>query len=154
MEEYADIYYVDARNAVTDHRRPTGVSGVVRPGFPGAPPSRTVVVPPPVARPVYAGQAQVVYPQGAQMLYAPSQMPQGYPQSPFSQLFSRLTMGQVIEMIVQGFTALQTLPAAPTATENARDNMDNLVLYQGALAQHAKRDEQLRTIGSIISKLV
>jgi hypothetical protein len=35
-----------------------------------------------------------------------------------------------------------------------QDNLENLVLYQSALAQHAKRDEQLRTIGNIVGKLV
>jgi hypothetical protein len=141
MEEYADIYYVDARNAVNDHRRP---GGFVRPGTVSTP-TRTVVVPPPGARPVYTGQAQVLYPQP---------MPVAYPQSPFAGLFARVTTGQLIEMIVQGFAALQSLPAAPTATDSTRDNIENLVLYNTALAQHAKRDEQLRTIGNIVAKLV
>ena len=30
----------------------------------------------------------------------------------------------------------------------------NLVLYQGALASHAKRDEQVRTLGGLVAKLV
>jgi hypothetical protein len=152
MEEYADIYYVDARNAVTDHRRPAAGGGVVRPGFPVSTPTRAVVVPPPGARPpVYGGQAPIVYQQPAVPVGYPTV---AYPQSPFAGLFARVTTGQLIEMIVQGFAAIQSLPAAPTATDNARDNIENLVLYQTALAQHAKRDEQLRTIGSIVSKLV
>jgi hypothetical protein len=142
MEEYADIYYVDARNAVTDHRRP-------QPGFPNRPPfapvaqpTRAVVVAPPGARPVYTAPATPI-------VYQQPQSP-----SPLSNLFQRLTTGQVIEMIAQVFAALQPLPAAPTATNDVRDNVENLVLYQGALAQHAKRDEQLRTIGAIVGKLV
>ena len=42
MDETADIYYVDTRNATTDHR--TG--GGSRPAWVQAPPSRTVYVPP------------------------------------------------------------------------------------------------------------
>lgn len=142
MEEYADIYYVDARNAVTDHRRPAGSSP--RPGFGGGGlPARTVVVPP-GARPVYAAQAPVMY-----------QQPVAYPApSPLSNVFQRLRTGEVIDMIAQAFAALQPLPAAPTATEGMRDNLENLILYQTALAQHAKRDEQLRTIAAIVGKLV
>ena len=33
-------------------------------------------------------------------------------------------------------------------------DVGNLVTYQAALAQHAKRDEQVRTLGSLVSKLV
>ena len=32
--------------------------------------------------------------------------------------------------------------------------MSNLIAYQGALATHAKRDEQLRTVGSLLAKLI
>jgi hypothetical protein len=142
MEEYADIYYVDARNATTDHRRPAGSSP--RPGFPVAQPTRAVVVPP--------GARPVVYP--AQPITA-WQPPVAYASpSPLSNLFQRLGTGDVIEMIAQVFAVLQPLPAAPTATEKMQDNLENLILYQGALAQHAKRDEQLRTIGHIVGKLV
>jgi len=149
MEEYADIYYVDARNnvGVTDHRRP----GAGFPARPGTTPTRAVVVPPPSARPVYGGQAPIVYQQPAMPVAYPTV---AYPPSPFAGLFARVTTGQLIEMIVQGFAAIQSLPAAPTATTDTRDNIENLVLYQTALAQHAKRDEQLRTIGNIVSKLV
>ena len=33
-------------------------------------------------------------------------------------------------------------------------DVENLVLYQSALALHAKRDEQLRTLGSLVGKLL
>ena len=149
MEEYADIYYVDARNAVTDHRRPQPG----RPMFVTPPPSRTPVVVPPGARPpVYGGQVPVVYqPPVAPMAPVAPMYPA---QTPLSSLFQRLTTGQIVEMIAQVFAALQPLPAAPNATDNSRDNIDNLITYQSALAQHAKRDEQVRTVGAIIGKLV
>lgn len=146
MDEYADIYYVDARNAVNDHRRPQGGGGFFR--QPPAQPSRTVVVAPPGARlPGYATAPQVVYPQPvAQVTYAQP--------GALSSLFQRLTTGEIVEMVVQAFVAMQPLPAAPVATDRVSDNVENLITYNSALASYAKRDEQLRTIGSIVAKLV
>ena len=57
-------------------------------------------------------------------------------------------------MVAQVFAALQSLPAAPVATGDVETDVGNLILYQGALAQHAKRDEQVRTLGSLVAKLV
>ena len=37
---------------------------------------------------------------------------------------------------------------------DANTNSKNLITYQSALASYAKRDEQIRTIGSLIKKLV
>jgi hypothetical protein len=33
-------------------------------------------------------------------------------------------------------------------------DVENLVIYQTALATHAKRDEQLRTLGSLLAKVL
>jgi hypothetical protein len=81
------------------------------------------------------------------MVYAP-------PPSPFGSLFGSLTTGQVIDMFAQLFAMLQPLPAAPTATADSATDIGNSILYQQALAAYAKRDEQVRTLGSIVSKLV
>ena len=35
-----------------------------------------------------------------------------------------------------------------------RTDVQNLITYQNALAIHAKRDEQLRTIGTLVGQLV
>ena len=139
MDETADIYYVDTRNATTDHR--TG--GGSRPAWTSAQPSRTVYVPPGAGfRPmVPAAPAQVIYAQPAQ-------------QAPLASFFGKLTTGQVVEMVAALFAMLQPLPAAPVATREASIDVSNMILYQAALAQHAKRDEQLRTIGSLVGKLV
>jgi len=156
-EDYADIYYVDTRNAVRDHRtqgRPTSAPwpGSAFPGFRPQrpmplPPTRTVYVPSPqqafAPQPVYQQpQPQVIYtgPQPATSVAAA--------------LFGRLTAGQIIEMIAQGFAALQSLPGAPVGTRDLETDIANLVLYQGALASHAKRDEQVRTLGGLVAKLV
>jgi len=52
------------------------------------------------------------------------------------------------------FAAIQPLPGAPSATGRAEDDVANLVSYQSALAVHAKRDEQLRTLGSLVAKVL
>ena len=150
MDEYADIYFIDDnRNAVvtSDHR--TGGGG--NPGRTGpvriasAQPARTVVIGPGNSnqgRPVYVGaQAPMIYQQP-------------YPQSAAARLLGQITAGQIVEMVAQAFAALQSLPAAPVATKDAATDVGNMVLYQTALALHAKRDEQVRTIGAIIAKLV
>jgi hypothetical protein len=113
-DDFADVYYIDTRNAVREHRRPG------RPWFQPVRPSRHT--PPPravaVPRPVYA------------------------------------TPPQIVEMIAQGFAAMQSLPGAPVATRDLETDIANMVLYQSALASHAKRDEQWRTLGGLIAKLV
>jgi hypothetical protein len=63
-----------------------------------------------------------------------------------------LSTGQLIEAGAQVLAAIQPLPNPPVATGKAEEDVANLVLYQTALAEHAKRDEQLRTIGSLASK--
>ena len=77
-----------------------------------------------------------------------------YPQAPAAGLLGNLTTGQVVEMVAQIFAALQGLPAAPVATKDVGTDVGNMVLYQSALASHAKRDEQLRTLGALVAKLV
>lgn len=147
-EEYADIYYVDTRNATRDHRpgRPTQSVWSPRPRVTAVPPSRTVYVPP--APQAYA-QTPVYHAAQPQVFYAGPQ-----PFSGAAALFGRLTTGQLIEMIAQGYAALQSLPSAPVATRDLETDIANLVLYQGAIASHAKRDEQVRTLGSLVAKLV
>ncbi len=152
-EEYADIYYVDTRNAIRDHRpgqRPgSGVPWPMRP--PRAtplPPSRTVYVPSPGQQ---ALAQNPVYMQPApQVIYAGPQPAS----SAAAALFGRLTTGQIIEIIAQVFAAVQSLPGAPVSTRDLETDVANLILYQGALASHAKRDEQVRTLGNLVSKLV
>lgn len=155
MDEYADIYYVDDnRNASRDHRtQGSGPASIFRPPLAHGQPARTVYVQP---RPVATQPAApMIYPQ--QQFYAQPQLmyPPGFPpQSTAAALFGKLTTGQIVEMIAQGFAALQTLPGAPVATRETSTDVANLILFQNALAQHAKRDEQVRTLGSLVAKLV
>jgi hypothetical protein len=133
-----DIYIVDTRNA--DHRTPQhgNVPGRVGTGV------RTVV-----AQPVRAyGPPSYAQPQ-PQIIYAGSQ-----PSAFGSNLFGRMTGGQLVDLVAQIFAALMPLPAAPVATADASTDVGNLILYQGSLAQYAKRDEQVRTLGNLVTKLL
>jgi hypothetical protein len=154
MDEYADIYFIDDnRNAfvTSDHRTGggggTGRTGPVR--IASAQPARTVVIGPGSSnqgRPVYVGaQPPFIYNQ-------PYQQP--YPQSTAARMLGQLTTGKIIEMVTQAFAALQSLPAAPAVTKDATTDVGNMILFQNALALHAKRDEQVRTIGALIARMV
>ena len=135
-----DIYYVETRNAPNDHRTQSGFG---QPGFgsPGAVPVRTIVAQPSSSTRLYGPPVQP-------MIYASPQGPQG------STLFGRMTTGQLIDLVAQIFAALMPLPAAPVGTTDANTDVGNLILYQGSLAQYAKRDEQVRTLGNLVQKLV
>lgn len=144
MDEYAQIYWLDERNAgPRDHRTQGGgstTSGGWRPGG-------TVVRAPGGPIPLHP-QAQASGWQPMTVAQPITVMPQP------ATYFGGLSIGQIIEMAAQALAALQPLPAAPVATAEVQKDVGNLVLYQTAIAQHAKRDEQLRTLGSLISKLV
>jgi len=145
-----DIYFIDTRNATTDHR--TG--GNSRPA--GGRPSSAVVVPGSGATRVYAAQPAypAAYPYGQYPYGAPYGAPYMQPQSAASTLLGRVSAGQLIDLVAQIFAALMPLPAAPTATSDAVTDVGNLITYQGALASYAKRDEQVRTLGNLVTKLV
>ena len=134
------IYYEDPRNAPMDHRRAPA------PPMPRMPPAQNIYMQPAPPRPMYY-----------QPLPAPVAAPAIAPAPPANgaaALLGKLTTGQVVEMVAQIFAALQPLPAAPIATKEVATDINNLMLYQGALAQHAKRDEQVRTAGYLLSRLV
>ena len=63
-----------------------------------------------------------------------------------------LSTGVLIDAGAQLLAAIQPLPNAPVATGKLEVDVENMILYQKALAEHAKRDEQLRTVGSLASK--
>jgi hypothetical protein len=143
--DYDVIYVGDGRNAVTDHRtkgsstpfRPNGNGGVVGP--------RTVVVPP-GARPTVITSTPSSY-------WQPAYQPAYAPAPSFGSRFG-MTTGELIDTGIQLLAAIQPLPAAPTAQGEAGTDVENLMTYQGALAQHAKRDEQLRTLGNLLVRIL
>ena len=85
MEE--DLYFVDMRNAPTDHRTGGSASGIGRRPMTAVPVQGTRVYP--------AQQPQQVY-------YAP-------PPSPASSLFGGVSTGQIIDLVAQIFAALMPL---------------------------------------------
>jgi hypothetical protein len=190
--DYADIYYVDPRNAdpVRTFRPGTDYAGRVplRP-IPALPPAAapgypvTAVTYPPAAAPGYPVAAPVSYP--ATSYPQPSYQYPSYPMPPYgvppwgtsppwgnTPLAGNLSalvggfggLGSLADVIAQIFAAVMPLPAAPNPigsdvadTNTSIDtnaNTKNLITYQTALASYAKRDEQIRTIGSLLKKLV
>ncbi len=138
------IYYEDPRNAtVLDHRR-------MPPPPPRAPmpPTQTVYMQPAAPPP----QRMMYYQPIPAPVAAPAPAPT--PANGAAALLGKLTTGQVVEMVVQIFASLQPLPAAPVATKDVSTDLNNMILYQSALAQHAKKDEQVRTAGYLLSRLV
>jgi hypothetical protein len=147
--DYDIIYTDDGRNAVTDHRtgRPSSTPWRPLPSRPSG--SRTVVVPPGARPTVITGAASGYY----QPYYAPSAPYYAPAPSSIASRFG-MTTGELIDTGVQLFAAILPLPAAPTAQGEAVTDVENLMTYQGALAQHAKRDEQLRTLGSLLLRVL
>jgi hypothetical protein len=146
MDEY-DVIYLDddernARSAVVD-RRKGGGSGRVVVG--GSRPSRSSVVVPPSRRPtvIHSGGGR---PRAQQVVI------QEEPEK--RKLLGDLTTGEVVEIAAQILAAIQPLPGAPTAAGEVETDVENLVIYQTALATHAKRDEQLRTLGGLLGKIL
>ena len=132
MDDYAELQFIE-RNADQRH--------------PGNRPAGRTFVPQAQHRYVpqqYAPQPQVIYAQGPGLGVGIGG----------NSILGKMTTGQVIDMVAQIFAALMPLPAAPVATENATTDVGNLIIYQGSLAQYAKRDEQVRTLGNLVTKLV
>jgi hypothetical protein len=73
--------------------------------------------------------------------------------APTSPLVDRYTgglkLGLILDAAAQALAAMASLPTAPSITGEGRSDAQNLVKYQESLAQHAKRDEQIRTIGAL-----
>ena len=142
------IYIGDERNA--DHRT-YGMDN--RPGAFGRP-RRTVVVPPGARRPmvIQSGGGAPAY--GYSQPYGYAQPPVIYAQPPSFAARFGMTTGELIDTGIQILAAITPLPAAPVAQGEAGVDVENLVTYQGALATHAKRDEQLRTLGNLLVRIL
>jgi hypothetical protein len=141
-----DVIYIDEeRNA--DHR--TQGAGN-RPGLWGrARPARTVVVPAGTRRPTVIQSGGSTPAVG----YAQPQVFVAQQPASFAARFG-MTTGELIDTGIQIFAAIHPLPAAPVAQGEAGVDVENLVTYQSALATHAKRDEQLRTLGNLLVRIL
>jgi len=142
--DYDIIYTGDGR--IADHRTnrgPVVTSGGWRPNG-----SRTVVVPPGARPTVITGGASGYYQPAA--YYQPAYVP---PMSSFASRFG-MTTGELIDTGIQLLAAITPLPAAPVSQGETSVDIDNLMTYQFALWQHAKRDEQLRTLGGLLVRIL
>ena len=143
------IYIGDERNA--DHRT-YGTDN--RPGAFGRP-RRTVVVPPGARRPmvIQSGGGAPAYGYAQQYGNAQPQVIVAQQPASFAARFG-MTTGELIDTGIQILAAITPLPSAPVAQGEAGVDVENLVTYQTALATHAKRDEQIRTLGNLLVRIL
>ena len=174
--DYENVYYMD-NGGYIDGRNATRPVVVTHPGtrlpprLPAAPPAAapvTTMTPAPYQYP---------YPPAAASYYGPTPMPQAwagypmnpgyvFPQPPSSNLASILggfgDIGSLANIVAQAFAAFLPLPSAPTPqdgtdndsiAQNTLANSSNLIRYQNALAQFARRDQQILTLGSVLKEL-
>lgn len=151
--DYDVVFVGDERNALrlSDHR--TGGRPSSGPSAWGRPGTRTVVVPP-GARPtvITGGASSAGYYRPQYVAPQPHYVAPSDPYS-FASRFG-MTTGELIDAGIQILAAIQSLPAAPTAQGEVSTDVENLLTYQSALWQHAKRDEQLRTVGGLLARIL
>ena len=146
MDEYDELIFLDdddMRNArgARDHRSKSGSRvGLIR--YP-----RTV--------PVHRPRAPVGdYGAGRDHRPAPGPVVVAPVVEEKRSILGNLSTGEIVEIAAQVLSAIQPLPGAPVATGTATTDTANLITYQTALATHAKRVEQVRTLGSLLGKLL
>jgi hypothetical protein len=69
------------------------------------------------------------------------------PAPPPAPISTATTLGLACNM----FAAMAPLPLAPVPTGDGDTDAHNLRLFQTALAEHAKHNERLRTVGALLS---
>jgi len=146
MNDYDVVFLDDERNAI-DRRRVTA--------RPRARVSGSSVVVPAGRRPtvIYGGggaSAPAYYQPAAPMYYDDPRM---FAPGPLSR-FGNLSTAELIELGSKLLAAILPLPAAPTGQGEVGIDVENLLTYQSALATYAKRDEQLRTLGDLLGKIL
>ena len=142
----------NARPLVNDGRRPSMI-GPRRP-FGG-------IVVPPSNRPTVitgggVGAPRPYYPPAYPTQSYPTQPTVVYHQpTPASGLgLAGMSNAELIELAALALTALQPLPGAPTAQGDVETDVENLVIYQTALAGHAKQVDRIRVLAEVIGKVM
>lgn len=176
--DYENVVYLDNGGGYIDGRNATRPV-VISHGTRG--PRPTAIVPAAAAAPstsMTAAPYQYPYPVSQPAYYGPATMPQGWagypmnpgyvfpPVAPPSNLASILggfgDIGSLANIVAQAFAAFLPLPASPTPqdgtdndsiAQNTLANSSNLIRYQNALAQFARRDQQILTLGSVLKEL-
>lgn len=138
MDDY-DVVLLDERNAVPPPLAGTGTR------VPARVPARPW--PPQPMRPYPA------YPAPAYGAPMPRPRPMIIVQRSPS-FWSQIDFGEVVEQGVTLLAALQSLPDAPTVTGEVAKDVGNTILYQEALADHAKSDERVRAFGGLVAQVV
>ena len=145
MADYNLIDLDDERNArpmVQDGRRPSVGGRRPTTGIMVPPSSRpTLIQGGGVTRPYYppaSTQPTVVYHQ-------PAAQGSG---------LAGMSNAELIELAALALTALQPLPGAPTAQGDVETDVENLVLYQTALAGHAKQVDRIRVLADVIGRVM
>ena len=144
--DYDIVYAGDERNAVRVVNRSTGAMR-----SPGG--TRTVVVPPGARPTVITAGRSPYYGQQNAPFYGQQNAPAYYGQDSFASRFG-MTTGELIDTGIQLLTAITPLPAAPTSQGDTGTDVENLLTYETALWQAAKRDEQLRTLGGLLVRIL
>jgi hypothetical protein len=140
MDDDYEVMYVDddERNSIVNAvRRHTGGARPVASG--------TTARRPTIVRP-YASGSRYAYDRRPNQVVVHQMGPR--------RGFAGLNTGELIEMAAFILAAIQPLPPPPTAQGHTETDVENLVIYQSALATHAKRDEQLRTLGGLLARLL
>jgi len=68
---------------------------------------------------------------------------------PIVQKYGSLKWGLIADAAAKALAAIAPLPGSPVMGEDPTRNLQNLADYHEALAEHAKRAQQLTTLGSI-----
>jgi hypothetical protein len=145
---------------------PVAAAPAPAPGYYGAPPQMQYGYPPanpqyaaPYPQPYAAPYPQPYsYPSYSAPYAGPYGAPSPYPTGPaptgLQALFANASLGEFIELGTDGFAALQNLPAVPTATDDVATNLQNILIFQAALADHVKKNERVRALGRLVGKLL
>lgn len=173
--DYENVYYIDGRNAVVDHRpgvrvppRPPTIVTSMAPASTYTPATAaTTWVPPSVPyqypQPGYAPASLVPPGWAGYPLNPPYVVPTPLPPNNLASILGGFgDVGSLANILAQVVAAFLPLPAAPTpqdTTDNdnvnvaAAVNSSNLIRYQNALALFARRDQQILTLGSVLKEL-
>ena len=116
----------------------------------------------PSAQPYYGAAPQQSYPGFPGYSLNPQYVTTYTPSSNLATILGGFgDVGVLANLVAQAVAAFLPLPSAPTPADpeaenqaaSAAVNSSNLIRYQSALAQFARRDQQILTIGSALKEL-